>query len=154
MPLTYAPNDTLISPVITQLTNIVTNQVGGITTIYATPPAGPPDDSSLVVLFSRGSNDKDPSHLVTIGRLRQKLTFVLMQFFRFNDISNAFITAYSYIPSYIKAFGAWSNQNLQSTAVEVTVTDYGVAQHPYAGQPYLVLGMTIEVVVEIPTPTI
>ena len=148
MPGIYAPADTLISPIITELATILDQQIGGVNRIYNLPPAGPPDDMSVIILLNHGKNST-----ATIGRLRQTLTFVVMQFMRFNDLSAAYTTAYSYIPSYLQAFEAWGAQRLNNKSIEVNVRDYGVAQRPYAGQPYLILGFTIDVVAEIPTPT-
>lgn len=148
MTTVYQPNDTIISPVIAALAQIIKNQVAGVSTVYEQPPDGPPEDGSVLLPLANFKVLDD-----TNGRLKIQLTIATRHFIRRGSWSENVLAAYSYFVPYIQAFAQWSNQDLGGLAQEINLSNGGVTQYVQAGQVFCALLININVVLLFNIPT-
>lgn len=149
--LNYPPSDTLIAPIATQLATILTTQIG-VARVYTEAPDGPPENNSAVI--------PPPSFKVlddTNGKLRLKLSFPIRHLIRRAKLSDSLVAAQHYYLPYLQAFSAWRNQQLydgtKPLAREVSPTAGGLVQLVEAGQVYIALTCTVDVIVDLPIDT-
>ena len=144
----YSPNDSLISPVVAAIANIVSTQVAGVTVVHQQPPDGPPEDGSVVIPLSAYKILDDSN-----GRLTLKLTFGVKHFVVRGSYPENILAAYSYFVPYFQAFAQWSNQDLGGLCQSLTLTNGGVTQYVQAGQVFVALVVNLDVLLEFTIPT-
>lgn len=144
----YTPSDSLVGPIVHQISLIADSQIQGVTTVYEKPIDGPPEDGSVMIPLSSYKILDD-----TNGKLYVKMTFSLHYYVLRASYAENVATAYTYIVPFLLAYSAWPNQSLGGLAQEMTITTGGVTQYIEAGQVYVALITNIEVLTEFNIPT-
>jgi hypothetical protein len=146
---TYAPEDTLVGPIIHEIAEIVRNQIQGVSVVYETVPDKQPEDNSVLIPLTKYDCETD-----TNGKLRIHFIFGLRHLFRRNQMEDSIPEAYRYLVPYLLAFSAWDNQTLNGLAESVDVAQGGVTQYVESGQVFAALVVNIKVLTEFNIPTL
>lgn len=139
-PGSIVPTDTLVSPLITQLT-VVAQQIAGIGMCYPEVPDAPPEDNS--VLFApkavRVNDDQ------TNAKLDLHLEIDLIHLFRRKRLQDNLFSIYAVLPAWLTVLTAWSNQTLGGLAQSVNVTQMEIAPYDHGQQRFLALVVTLDI---------
>ena len=151
-PLT--PTDDIITPIIAQLSNVLTTQIGsGIGRTYIEAPDGPPEHQSVIFPMVKFDIKDD-----TNGKLYIKLYFNIRYILRRSKLPDDIAQCYLMFSSFIRVLSSWPNQGLtyNSAGNSITVTPTGgqITQFAIAATPFISLQVNTEVLTEINVLTV
>jgi hypothetical protein len=144
----FAANDSLLSPIIEQLAEIIEQQITPAPQkVYRKEPDGSTIHNSVTLPLNQFKVRDD-----TNGKLELHMIFSISHWFRRGTYGTGIESCYLYLMPYLQAFSAWPNQELQNQARIVAVSSGGVTQKVYAGEPHVALIVNVEVVTEFNIP--
>jgi len=144
MPGPFAPSDSLVGPIVSNLTTFINAQIPTVGFIYPTLPDRPPADDAVVLPLMKAAIVTE-----TNGKLKISLSFALRHLFRRTNLADDIARAYTYIVPWLNVLGAWQNQTLSGLAMEVDSKDLVVTQVTMAGQVLVALAINLNVITEI-----
>lgn len=143
MPGPYAPSDTLIGPIITQIANNIRTQIPSIEYVWEKVPDRAPSDNQVLLPLLKIKQVDD-----TNGKLKILLTVGARHVFRRRELDAGIAQAYTYIMPWLKMLSAWTNDTLGGLAIKVTTTDLAVTRIIESGQVFIALATNFEVLTE------
>lgn len=147
MPGPYAPNDSLVGPIVHQIALFIAAQIPSVGHVYEDLPDRAPADNSVIIPLLRGRVLSD-----TNGKLKVQLQFSLRHLFRRKSMPDNIATAYTYVMPWLQMLSAWPNQTLGGLAMEVDASDLAITQMSESGQPMVALVVNFYVVTEFNIP--
>jgi hypothetical protein len=141
MPGPFAVGDTIIGPIITQLTSYLNAQIpGGFSEIYQVQPDSKPLNNSAVILCSSFTNKEETNGIIDLT-----LHLAIVHYFRRGRYKDNLEAAYAMLPAYLSCLTAWPNQDINNLAREISVKDGLIRQDKYAGEPVVMLAIAFDV---------
>lgn len=147
MPGPFAPNDSLVGPIVHAIAVLIKQQIPSITFVYEDLPDRAPGDNT-VILPLMPSKIKEESN----GKMRIALRFSMRHLFRRKSMGANVKTAYTYVLPWLQFLAAWPNQNLGGLARSVSATDLALTQQSESGQPMVALVVDFIVLTEFNIP--
>ncbi len=144
---TYTPEDTLIGPIVHEISTIIQTQIPSIAHIYEKLPDRQPLDNSVLIPLRKFTNLQESN-----GRQKVRLTFGVRHVFRKGKIEESLSAAYSYLMPWLLVLASWSTQNLNGKAITTTATDGGISQVLESGQLMIALVINVDVITEYLIP--
>jgi len=144
MPGPFAPSDSLVGPIVSNLTTFINTQIPAVGYIYPTLPDRPPADDAVVMPLLKITIVSE-----TNGKLKLSLSFAMRHLFRRTNLQDDIARAYTFIVPWLNVLGAWQNQTLSGLAMEVDAKELTVMQVTMGGQVLVALGVNFNVVTEI-----
>lgn len=139
----FAPNDSVIGPIIHVLAQTIATEIPSIKKVYEKMPDLAPTDNEVLLPLVKAKIVDD-----TNGKLKVRFTIIAQHLFRRAQGDVAITRAYTYIMPWLQMLSAWTNQTLSGLAIAIYMSDVGVTQLVEAGQAYVALVVNFDVLTE------
>lgn len=142
--------DDLVGPIVSAMSSAISTQLASPpSVIYTLPPDGQPENNSCLIAFGRFDLEQKLEDGWASGKYAVKLTFNVQHYFRRSRWADDLQNCYNYLHAYLNLFSAWGNQSLGGLTRTVTPMAGGVMRDAYAGTPFVVLSMRVEVCTDV-----
>jgi hypothetical protein len=142
--MSYAPNDSLIGPIVSAIAANIRAQIPSINYVYEKLPDRSPQDNSVIIPLIRGK----VKEAETEGKVSVLLTFGIRHLFRRKEFPDNVAQAQSYLMPWLLMLTAWPNQQLGGLARLTNVTDLTIVQVAESGQPMVALAVNVDILTE------
>lgn len=143
MPGPYAPNDTLIGPIVHQIALNIQRQIPSIGKVWEAVPDRAPSDNQVLLPVLKVKQLGD-----TNGKLKVLITVGARHVFRRQELDAGIARAYTYVMPWLQMLAAWNNATLGGLAIDVTTTDLVIARIIESGQVYPAVATNFNVLTE------
>lgn len=139
----FTPSDTLVGPIVHQLATYINTEITGINKVYEQDPDGSPLDNTVTIPLVKFEVKE-----CTFGKMEVTLKFSVIHWFRRGVLGTGITKCYSFLMPYLQVLTAWSQNDINNLARQITVTDGGVTQISYSSEPHVGLVINIDVCTE------
>lgn len=143
MPGPYAPDDTLIGPIVHQIAEDIRTQIPSITYVWEEEPDRAPSNNQVVLPLTRIRQVSD-----TNGKLKIEITVSMRHLFRRTELDSGVRTLRTYIMPWLRLLAAWPNATLDGLAIKMTATEVRELKLMLGGQAFIALGVDFVVLTE------
>lgn len=143
----FAPNDSVIGPIVHELATIIQTQIPSIGHVYEKLPDRPPTDNEVLLPMTKARIVDD-----TNGKLKVRFTIACQHLFRRTEMDVSITRAYTYVMPWLLMLSAWTNQTLGGLSIAVYMSEVGVSQVVNSGQAYVALVVNFDVLTEFNIP--
>jgi hypothetical protein len=149
----YDPNDLLVGPIITQLTQVIQEQLPSIQTIYPTPTDSTPDNNSVQFPYEISLDDTQYP-----GMMRVDLNIYITHLFKRTRLDQVYQQMQPYIYPWLMVLSAWRNQYLvPETGFDTQIIQLDkkarIVPLQANGQAYIGLVFKVLIITEFPVDT-
>ena len=139
----YAPDDTLVGPIIHQIAQVIRMSIPSIEYVWEQVPDRAPSDNQVLLPLVKIKQVDD-----TNGKLKVLISVGARHVFRRRELDAGITQAYSYIMPWLRMLSAWTNDTLGGLSIKVTTTDLAVTRVIESGQVFIALATNFDVLTE------